>query len=124
MATDPETRDFIFVANVCTAVVKALNSTVQGEVFQIGTGMETSILQLASRIQQLAGKHVAIQHSNPRRGDIQQNYSTITKAAAQLEWKPQVNLNEGLRLTLAWFRDRHTVTRPSTSAAQSKSRLS
>lgn len=102
-----QTRDFIFVGDLVEAIVKALlNGSVRGEVFQIATGIETSITELAERIQSLFGREVSIQHGPTRRGDAQRNYSAIGKAAALLDWTPRTDLEQGLRLTVDWFRER------------------
>ena len=98
-----QTRDFIYVGDLCRAILLALESSVSGEVFQIATGVETSILDLAALIQKVTGRGVSVQHGPPRRGDIRKNYSAILKARKVLGWEPQASLEEGLRETWAWF---------------------
>ena len=100
-----QTRDFIFVGDMCRAIQLALEASVCGEVFQIATGVETSIVELATRMQALVGNDVAVQYGPVRRGDIKRNYSGISKVERVLGWKPEVNLNSGLEKTIAWFRD-------------------
>jgi UDP-glucose 4-epimerase len=98
-----QTRDFIYVGDLCRVVLLALESEISGEVFQIATGIETSILALAELVQQVVGRDVAMENSPPRQGDIFKNYSAIGKVRERLGWEPKVSLAEGLRETWAWF---------------------
>ena len=98
-----QTRDFIYVKDLCRAILLALESDVGGELFQIATGVETSILQLAALIQQVMGRDVKIQHGHPRRGDIRKNYSDISKVERMLNWRPETDLLKGLQQTIESF---------------------
>ncbi|MFQ5614228.1 MAG: NAD-dependent epimerase/dehydratase family protein, partial [Anaerolineae bacterium] len=82
-----QTRDFIYVGDLCRAVELALASEISGEVFQIATGVETSIVHLAEMVQEIVGREVSVEHRLPRRGDIRQNYSAIVKAWEMLGWE-------------------------------------
>ena len=98
-----QTRDFIYVEDLCRAILLALESGVSGEVFQIATGVETSIRSLAGMVQEIVGRDVGVQYGPPRQGDIRKNYSAIRKVQRILGWHPQVSLEVGLRDTWAWF---------------------
>jgi len=99
-----QTRDFIYVGDLTGAILMALESSVGGEVFQIATGRETSILELAMLVQEALGKSkVRVQHGAPRQGDVQKAYSAIEKAREVLGWKPETDLVSGLRETAEWF---------------------
>ncbi len=99
-----QTRDFIYVSDLCRAVVLGLrNNNISGEVFQIATGVETSISQLAQTVQMQMDRLVEVQHTSPRQGDIRKNYSGVDKAAKLLGWKPLVPLDDGLAETVTWF---------------------
>ena len=98
-----QTRDFVYVADLCRAVLLALESDVAGEVFQIATGIETNIRALAQMSQEAAGRVVGVRDGPPRHGDIRENYSVISKALEMLGWEPTVGLHVGLRKTWEWF---------------------
>ena len=100
-----QTRDFIYVGDLCRAILLALESEVSGEVFQIATGVETSIQELAAMVQEVTGRPVEVGHGPGRQGDIRRNYSAIAKVWKVLAWEPRVELSEGLRGTYQWFRD-------------------
>lgn len=92
-----QTRDFIYVDDLCRAILLALEGNVSGEVFQIATGVETTILELAAQVQKVVGRDIGVQYGPPRRGDIRKNYSAIAKVRRMLDWYPRVELEGGLR---------------------------
>lgn len=98
-----QTRDFIYVDDLCRAIVLALESDVSGEVFQIATGVETSIAELAALVRAVTEVDVEVAHGPARRGDIRKNYATVVKARDVLGWEPHVDLYEGVRKTWRWF---------------------
>jgi len=98
-----QTRDFIYVGDLCRAINLALKVETCGEVFQIATGVETSIAQLAGMIQNAAGGGMSVSYGLLRQGDVKRNYSEIRKAQRVLSWQPVVSLAEGLQHTWTWF---------------------
>jgi UDP-glucose 4-epimerase len=76
---------------------------VAGDVLQVATGVETSILDLAQMAVEVAGRKVQVEHGPIRQGDIRKNYSSVDKIYAMLDWEPQVELMEGLELTWQWL---------------------
>jgi UDP-glucose 4-epimerase len=105
-----QTRDFIYVEDLCRAIVLALESNLSGEVFQIATGVETSIRSLAKLITEAAGQSIKVDHRPKRRGDIQRNFSDVTKAVSLLRWQPRIKLLDGLEQTWTWFKGISAVT--------------
>lgn len=106
-----QTRDFVHTADLCNAIIAGIESNVGGETFQIATGIETTILDLAQMIQK-EFPQVEIVHEGQRAGEIIKNYSNIRKARRLLEWEPQVTLADGLAETIHWFRAEHIVQEP------------
>ncbi len=100
-----QTRDFIYVDDLCRAVHLALESKISGEVFQIATGVETSILELGMLMQEMTETKVGLNHGPSRQGDIKKNYSKISKVHQYLDWYPIEDVSQGLRNTVAWFRE-------------------
>ena len=99
-----QTRDFIYVGDLCRAVLLALESDISGEVFQIATGRETSIAELAEIVQSSMDSQVVVRHGPARLGDIRKNYSGVNKVRDLLGWEPQLMLIRGLADTVDWFR--------------------
>lgn len=102
-----QTRDFIYVEDLCRAILRALGSDISGEVFQIATGVQTSIRELACAVSRVVGRDIPVRYEQARAGDLVENYSCIDKAKRLLGWKPCVELEEGLRRTWQWFRQEY-----------------
>jgi UDP-glucose 4-epimerase len=97
-----QTRDFVYVEDLCRAILLSLQSEVGGEVFQIGTGIETSIRRLAELLSAIAATEVDATTAPPLRGDVQRSRSSIQKIKNVLGWEPVIGLEEGLRRTWNW----------------------
>jgi UDP-glucose 4-epimerase len=99
-----QTRDLVFVEDVCCAIISALESPdAVGEVIQIGSGVGTSIAALAGLAARVSGRQVDIQFGRARRGEVQSSFSRIEKARTLLAWTPRVGLEAGLSATWSWF---------------------
>jgi len=95
-----QTRDFVHVDDICQAVeivLGATESSLWGEIFQIASGMETSINELVRIIGEVTGKDVQAIYEPERTGEIKRNYSDISKARKVLGFEPEVKLKEGLK---------------------------
>jgi nucleoside-diphosphate-sugar epimerase len=104
-----QTRDFTFVTNVVDANVRACHAPVEqaaGAVFNIGCGVATSVRELWQRIAGVAGCEAEPLFDTARAGDVRQSLAAITRAQEQLEYVPIVGLDDGLRRTIAYFRER------------------
>lgn len=99
-----QTRDFIYVGDICAAILASLQKGEGGEVFQIASGVETSILELVTAIREVTGRALLASHRERRQGDVQRSYASIAKAQRLLDWKPRYDLHSGLEETWAWFR--------------------
>jgi dolichol-phosphate mannosyltransferase len=107
---DPRTsRDFIHVDDVCAAFIKAavaMRPAIYGESFNIGTGVKTTIADLAA----LARRMFAVDEEpkfgamDGRAWDLPDWYSDPSKAHAQLEWTHLIGLEEGLESTASWMK--------------------
>lgn len=103
-----QTRDFTFVANVVEANLLACHAPaeqVAGGVFNIGCGTATSIRQLWQQIADLVGTEVEPLQDAARAGDVRHSLASIEQARAQLGYRPTVNVEEGLRRTIAYYRE-------------------
>jgi UDP-glucose 4-epimerase len=99
-----QTRDFIHVDDVAAAVVATLDAPVDavvGEVFQIGTGRETTLNELAAAIGRAVGQPLAVRHAPARAGDVRRNVGRITKARERLGFSAGIDLDDGLSQTVA-----------------------
>jgi nucleoside-diphosphate-sugar epimerase len=103
-----QTRDFTFVSNVVDANLLACHAPgdqVAGAAFNIGCGVATSIRELWQHIADLAEVDLEPEYEAPRAGDVRNSLASIARAREQLGYAPTVNLEEGLRRTIEYFRD-------------------
>ena len=100
-----QSRDFVHVENVVDANLLACSATAAvGKVFNVGSGQETSLLDVLHILGSLAGRAANPLFHAPRQGDIRRSYGDIARAAALLGYQPTVSLAAGLRETFAWYR--------------------
>jgi UDP-glucose 4-epimerase len=92
-----QTRDFVHAYDVADAVLRSLKGESDGEVFNIGSGRPTSLNSLAKSVLNLAGANLDIVYEKPRVGDVKASFADISKAEKQLDYKPIVPLEKGLR---------------------------
>lgn len=107
-----QTRDYVFVGDVARAHVLAakLPTIAAGQVddraFNLGTGKETSVVELAEALMAAAGKQVPMEHAPARPGEQRRSVVSIEKAKSGLGWTPAVSLHDGLSKTFDWFANR------------------
>ncbi|HLR81124.1 MAG TPA: NAD-dependent epimerase/dehydratase family protein [Bacillota bacterium] len=90
-----QTRDFVYVKDVAQANVKAIQKG-NGEIFNIGCNMKTSINELLETMQSLSSIHTSPIYKPSREGDILHSRLDNSKAASLLNWKPSYDLCTGL----------------------------
>jgi nucleoside-diphosphate-sugar epimerase len=101
-----QSRDFTYVADVVQAnVLAAQDGKSDGQMMNIGAAGRTDLNELATEILQLAGSKSKIAHGPPRAGDVHDSQASLERARDLLGYRPAVALPEGLKRTVAWFRE-------------------
>jgi UDP-glucose 4-epimerase len=98
-------KDYVYVRDVARANLLALDAG-DGEVYCIADGKGTSVNALYRGLVNEIGQEVEIRRAPKRAGDIYLSYFDCTKAGRELGWKPEVGLEDGLGLTVDFFRQR------------------
>jgi UDP-glucose 4-epimerase len=99
-----QTRDFVFVTDLADGLLRAAEADgIGGEIFQLASGVETSLNTLVDLLGQVCGREPTVRREPPRHGEILRNYSLVEKARERLGYQPAVQLEEGLRRTYEWF---------------------
>jgi dTDP-glucose 4,6-dehydratase len=98
-----QTRSFCYVSDLIEGIYRLMNSD-EHEPVNIGNPQEITILEFAERVRALMGSDVPIIFKPLPQDDPKQRCPDISKAKRLLGWEPKVNLNEGLKLTLDFFR--------------------
>jgi UDP-glucose 4-epimerase len=102
-----QTRDFTYIDDAVDATLMAgIHPRAEGEVFNIGTGIETSVAGLAAAIGQALDRPIEINHIDRRDIDnIRRRVVNIEKIRRMLHWVPQVTLSQGLAETARWLEE-------------------
>ena len=100
-----QTMDFVFTEDIARANLLAAASDVTGEVFNIATGTETSLAELAEALQRVMGSDRPLEFGPPRGvNGVTRRLADISRARQCLGWKPEVDLPEGLQRLVSWWR--------------------
>jgi UDP-glucose 4-epimerase len=111
-----QTRDFTYVENVVQANRKAAlasSDRVSGEIFNVGCGERITVNRLARELKSVTGANVDPVHGDPRPGDVRHSQAAISKAQSAFGYEPTVDLKDGLRRTVAWFKQERELARSS-----------
>jgi UDP-glucose 4-epimerase len=93
-----QTRDYVFVGDIVDAFLAAIHYDGDG-VFNVGTGIETSVLDLLNAVSAAVGRHIEPRFGPPRTGEVRRVALDSTRAADTLGWKATTTLRDGIRIT-------------------------
>ncbi len=105
--TGEETRDFTFVEDIVEGLLRAgyMDSAV-GHEFNLASGSETRIVDLANMVNKATGNRAGIQYASRRKWDTRsRRLASIDRARDLIGYEPKTNFEEGLELTIQWFRE-------------------
>ena len=102
-----QSRDFTYIDNAVHAnllAAKAPATAVAGGVFNVATGTRADLNETFQILKKLTGYSGDVKYGPEREGDVKHSLADISSAEKHLGYKPQVNFEEGLRLTVDWYR--------------------
>lgn len=101
-----QTRDYVFSKDLVRGILSAIKSDVSG-VFQLGTGIPTSLNQLIEKMRAIVGPRYdfTVEYKDFRDGEIRHSYCDISKARNHLGYAPAADLETGLETSWEWFCD-------------------
>jgi UDP-glucose 4-epimerase len=105
-------RDYVYIRDAVQALVLAGEyeaSPQQARIFNVGSGQGHSLNEIISEIKRVCDMKVDVKYTPSRPVDVPVNILDISRAARDLEWQPQVSLNEGLERTWKWIKSIHKV---------------
>jgi UDP-glucose 4-epimerase len=97
-----QTRDYVYVGDVARATIAALGQ--DGGVFNVGTGRETSVVELYELCASVAGSEAPVEHAPERLGELRRSFLDPELAARELGFTAMVELEDGLGATWDWIR--------------------
>jgi UDP-glucose 4-epimerase len=110
-----QTRDYVHVSDVAEATFAAATAAIPTAVrvderaFNVGTGVGTSVLDLAGTLLTAAGSSAPIEFAPKRPGELQHSFLSVDKARNVLGWAPRISLEQGLADTFNWFAARRAA---------------
>jgi UDP-glucose 4-epimerase len=102
-----QTRDYVFVGDVARANVAALRYDGGSGIFNVGTARETSVNELFRLLRDQIDPDVPEEHGDAKPGEQQRSILGYDRAERELGWTPEVELKEGFKRTVDWFRKRY-----------------
>lgn len=105
-----QTRDYVFIDDVVKANVLALNYK-KSEIFNIGTGIETDVNTLFRKLRRLTGSNCEEYHAPPKKGEQLRSVLSYSRIKNELGWEPKIMIEEGLKLTVEYFKKELDTTK-------------
>lgn len=103
--TGKQSRDFTFVKNVVQAnILASQKKGLKGEVFNVASGRDYTVLSLVAILNRLMGKNIKPLFLKPRAGDVFRTLADLTKSRKALKFFPEIDFTEGLKITLEYFK--------------------
>ena len=99
-----QTRDFTYIDDIVEANLLAANSDSAGETFNVGGGSRISVNDLVGKMEQTAGEKARIKYIEKQKGDVADTLADTSKITKLLNWKPEVEIEEGLRRFTEWVK--------------------
>ena len=99
-----QTRDFTYVDDAVEANILAAENNIIGEVFNIGGGSRISVNALIEEIEKIVGKEAKIKYIEKQKGDVRDTLADVSKAKKELKWMPKVEIEEGLKRFVDWWK--------------------
>jgi len=100
-----QTKDYIFIEDAMKATLAACKKNITGRL-NIASGKETSVLEIFGKLKKITGFKGKIKHILLPTGVLKRGALSIKKAKKVIGWQPQYNLEEGLKKTVSWFKNR------------------
>jgi len=102
-----QTRDFIFVDDLISAIISCSRDDIKTNIFQVCSGVETSVNNVTTMILEIMREHGYVHKQiiniEPQVGDVKTNYADNSKIRSIVGWSPNTSLLDGLNKTISWF---------------------
>ena len=102
-----QSRDFVYVDDVVSANLNACHTRgISGEVFNIGSGRATSVLDILNGVNRILGERKKAIFAPKRSGDVRKTYADVSRMKRFLNMKKPVKFEDGLKRTIEWFKNK------------------
>lgn len=102
-------RDYVYVEDVARALRAAMAQTSPFRVFNIGSGVGTTLNEMVDWLEKVSGRSAQVLREPGRPSDVRANVLDVSRAREHLNWQPSVSLEDGLRRTWKWILDQEQI---------------
>ena len=95
-------RDYLFIDDAIDGLSRAISHECKSSLFNIGSGLGHSVLELVAHIEDITGKKISLEFQPRRAFDAPSNVLDISLARSELSWRPKTSLRQGLEETVRW----------------------
>jgi len=101
-----QTRDYIYVSDIVKALIKAMG---QSGIYNLGTGVETSLLSVIEHLRQLHQAPINIQSRSAIAGEVKRWQSDWQQAKQHLAWLPEITIEQGMQIMYQWMKNNYQI---------------
>jgi len=98
-------RDYTFVADIVRGILAALERCERYRIYNLGGSEPVTLSHLVSELERALGKKAIIDRKPAQPGDVERTFADLSRSTAELGYKPQTPLTEGLKKFVGWFRE-------------------
>lgn len=98
------TRDYSYIEDVISGYILAMEKGKSGDIFNLGSGKETSVREVVEKIIDFSGRNVSVEWEEYRHIDINRSFCDCRKAKKTLGWNPKISLDDGIKRTVDWWK--------------------
>jgi len=102
-------RDFTFITDIINGVISSIERCDGYNIYNLGESRVVPLMELIGLIEKNIGKKAKINWQPPQPGDVAITYADISKAKKDLDYQPQVNIEEGVKAFVKWFKESHNI---------------
>jgi UDP-glucose 4-epimerase len=104
--TGENVRDYIYIDDAIEGILSVANDGQSGEIYNVGTGVGTSINELIGLMREVLDLKIAVNYVDARNIDVKRNVLAITRLSQYTGWKPKINFENGVQRSADWIRTR------------------
>lgn len=99
-----QTRDYVYIDDVVAAMLASIDA--EESVYNVSTNVETSVLELIEKLKDISGQDFVVEKRNAIPGEVMRSALDFSKAKKYLNWEPKYNIDEGIKKTYQWFKNK------------------
>ena len=98
-------RDYTYISDIVAGILAALERCQRYRIYNLGGSEPVTLSHLVAELERALGKKAIIERKPAQPGDVERTYADLSRSTAELGYRPQTTLTEGLKKFVAWFRE-------------------